>query len=163
MSPQPHFDIRAGRGSVDLCLARIRMSAAHGENANEAHLMALASWFLDPDTGIGEDSEKHATYSEIRQVHKPERAIVVITFSGRSMKHVALLRQLHERLAHETHAENIVTLRTNVSVPRAVGPSAYVQRQRWFTVVDPDAELTTRAQAFTDDLASIPRVTAQLD
>jgi hypothetical protein len=69
---------------------------------------------------------------------------------------------LHERLSVETDAENIVTLRTNVSVPRAIGSSSYVQRQRWFTVVDPDAELIARAQAFAVALESIPRVRAGL-
>ena len=79
------------------------------------------------------------------------------------MKHDALLQQLHERLIVETDAENIVTLRTNVSVPRAMGLSPYVQRQRWFTVIDVDAELMARAQAFAATLASIPRVRAGLD
>jgi hypothetical protein len=119
--------------------------------------------FLDPDNGIGAETKKHATFSEIQLLRKPGRAIVFITFPGRSMKHDALLRQLHERLAVKTGAENIVTLRTNVSAPRAKGSSSYVQRQRWFTVIDPDAELTARAQAFAAALASIPRVRAELD
>ena len=75
--------------------------------------------FLDPDNGVGAETEKHATFSEIRLLRKPGRAIVFITFPGRSMTHDALLRQLHERLAVEVDAENVVTLRTNVSVPRA--------------------------------------------
>jgi hypothetical protein len=119
--------------------------------------------FLDPDNGIGGETEKHATFSEIRLLRKPGRAIVFITFPGRSMKHDALLQQLHERLAVETDAENIVTLRTNVSVRRSIGSSSYVQRQRWFTVVDPDAELTARAQAFAAELAAVPRVRVGLD
>ncbi|GBQ30024.1 hypothetical protein HLH34_11665 [Gluconacetobacter azotocaptans] len=40
--------------------------------------------FLDPDNGIGGETEKHATFSEIRQLRKPERAIAFITFPGRS-------------------------------------------------------------------------------
>lgn len=110
--------------------------------------------FLDPDNGIGGETEKHATFSEIRLLRKPGRAIVFITFPGRSMKHDALLQQLHKRLAVETDAENIVMLRTNVSVPRTIGSSSYVQRQRWFTVVDFDTELTTRAEAFAAVLAA---------
>jgi len=74
-----------------------------------------------------------------------------------------LLRQLHERLSIETDAERVVTLRTNVSVPRAEGSRSYVQRQRWFTVVDPDAELTARARAFAAALASVPRIGVRLD
>jgi hypothetical protein len=116
--------------------------------------------FLDPDNSIGAEDEKHATFSEIRLLRRPGRAIVFITFPGRSMKHDVLLRQLHERLFDEADAENIVTLRTNVSVPHAIGSSSYVQRQRWFTVVDPDPELTARTQAFAVALASIPRVRA---
>jgi hypothetical protein len=119
--------------------------------------------FLDPDNGIGAESEKHATFSEIRLLRKPGRAIVFITFPGRNLKHDALLRQLHERLTFECDTKNVVTLRTNVSVPRAPGSSSYVQRQRWFTIVDPDAELDARAQTFSDALASIPRVRARLD
>ena len=119
--------------------------------------------FLDPDNGIGEETEKHATFSEIRLLRKPGRAIVFITFTGRSMKHDALLQQLHERLAVETDAENIITLRTNVSVPAAERPRSYVQRQRWFTFIDPDAELIARARAFASNLTCIPRVRAVLD
>lgn len=118
--------------------------------------------FLDPDNGIGDETQKHATFSEIRLLRRPGRAIVFISFPRR-MKHDAQLRQLHERLANETDAGKIITLRTNVSVPRAVGSSFVVQRPRWFTVVDVDAGLTARAQAFATALASIPRVRAQLD
>lgn len=119
--------------------------------------------FLDPDNGIGAESEKHATFSEIRLLRKPGRAIVFITFPGRNLTHDALLQQLHERLTVECGTENVVTLRTNVSVPRAPGSSSYVQRQRWFTIVDADAELEARAQIFSNALASIPRVRARLD
>jgi hypothetical protein len=44
-----------------------------------------------------------------------------------------------------------------------MGSRSYVQRQRWFTIVDPDAELTARVQAFATALASVPRVRARLD
>jgi hypothetical protein len=62
----------------------------------------------------------------------------------------------------EASAKAVITLRTNVSVPRAPASRYVVQRQRWFTVVDPDAELIRRAEAFAMVLASIPRVSAQL-
>jgi len=119
--------------------------------------------FLDPDNGVGAETEKHATLTEIQLLRKPGRAIVFITFPGRTMKHDALLRQLHERLAVEVGAETVITLRTNVSVPRSAGSRSYVQRQRWFTVVEPDDELTARAQAFAIALASVPRVRARLE
>ena len=115
--------------------------------------------FLDPDNGIGDETQKHATFSEIRMLRKPERAIVFITFPGRNMKHDVLLRRLHERLADEADADNIVTLRTSVSVPTVAG---YAPRLRWFTIVDPDTKLIARAQAFAKALASVPRVRAEL-
>lgn len=79
------------------------------------------------------------------------------------MTHDALLKQLHKRLSIETGTDNIATLRINVSVPRAAGSSSYVQRQRWFTVIDPDAELMARAHAFATALASVPRARAKLE
>jgi hypothetical protein len=119
--------------------------------------------FLDPDNGIDKETKKHATFSEIRQLRQEKRAIVFITFPGRHMKHDALVRQLHDRLVAETDAKskNIVTLRTSVSVPAAEGK--YVPRLRWFTVVDADKELTSRAEAFAKDLTSVPRVKVWLD
>jgi hypothetical protein len=119
--------------------------------------------FLDPDNGLGAETTKHATLLEIRLLRRPGRAIVVITFPGRRMTHAALVQQLHERIRSETSAETVITLRTNVSVPRAAGSRSFVQRQRWFTVVDPDAALVIKAQAFADRLASIPQVRARLD
>jgi hypothetical protein len=114
--------------------------------------------FLDPDNGLGTETEKHATCSEINLLRRPGRAIVFITFPGRTMPHDALAQRLHEQLSIKTGAKEIVTLRTNVSVPCAERPRSYVQRQRWFTVIDPDAELIARARAFANNLACIPRV-----
>jgi hypothetical protein len=88
--------------------------------------------FLDPDNGVGGETEKHAAFTEIRLLRKPGRAMVFIAFPGRNLTHDALLRQLHERLAIEADVENVITLRTNVSVPRAAGSRSYMQRQRWF-------------------------------
>jgi len=118
--------------------------------------------FLDPDNGIGAETKKHATFKEIRLLCKPGRAIVFITFPGHSLKHDVLVQQLHEQLAAEVGAETAITLRTSVSVPRSAGSRYYVPRARWFTVVEPDAELTARARAFAIALGSVPRVSAQL-
>jgi hypothetical protein len=112
--------------------------------------------FLDPDNGLGDDPEKHAYLSEIQQLRRPGRAIVFITFSGRIMKHDALVQRLHDRLGGE-----VLTMRTSASVPTAKG--GYAPRVRWFTVVGPDAELTARAQAFAVALSSMPRITAKID
>lgn len=119
--------------------------------------------FLDPDNGVGSKTEKHATFSEVSLLRRPARAIAFITFPGRNLPHDAALLRLHERLVVETHTENIFTLRTNVSVPLTAESRSYVQRQRWFTVVDADADLTARAQVFAVALTSVPRVRARLD
>lgn len=119
--------------------------------------------FLDPDNGLGLETEKHATYAEIRRLRRPGRSLVFITFPGRSMKHNDQVKHLHARLVEEGDASSVATLRTNVSVPRAEGSNAYVQRQRWFTIVDPDSILIDRAQRFAEALASVPRVRASLD
>jgi hypothetical protein len=119
--------------------------------------------FLDPDNGIGMNTEKHATFSEVRLLRRPGRSVVFITFPGRKIKHALLLRRLHERLAVETGTENIITLRTNVSVPRAAGARYYVQRQRWFTVIDGDTEIANRVCAFAGSLARVPRVRAKVE
>lgn len=119
--------------------------------------------FVDPDNGLGNETQKHATFAEIHKLRRPGRAIVLITFPGRSMTHALLLAKLHERLRGETDAENIVTLRTNVSVPRSEGSSSFVQRQRWFTIIDPDDVLLQRADTFVYALNTIPRVTGVLE
>lgn len=119
--------------------------------------------FLDPDNGLGSESSKHATYAEVRQLRRPGRSIAFITFPGRASTHDEQVRQMHERLVAETDARTIITLRTNVSVPRGDGSGYFVQRPRWFTVVDPDDEISRRAEAFGDSLKSIPRVRAKLD
>lgn len=118
--------------------------------------------FLDPDNGVGAETKKHATFNEIRLLRRPRRAIVFISFPGKNMKHGELLKRLHERLAVEADASSVKTLRTNVSVPRAPGSPYFVQRQRWFTIVDPDTDLVARANSFASALCSIPRVQAQL-
>lgn len=118
--------------------------------------------FLDPDNGLGSETAKHATYAEVRQLRRPGRSIAFITFPGRSATHDEQVRQMHERLISETDAQTIITLRTNVSVPRGDGSGYFVQRPRWFTVVDPDEEISRRAEAFGEALRLIPRVRATL-
>ncbi len=130
---------------------------ARGGHGSGARSTGRTSYF-STRTMASAEKRRSMRLPEIRLLRKPERAIVFITFPGRSMTHDALLRQLHGRLMVEADAGNLITLRTNVSVPRTAGSRSYVQRQRWFTVVDPDAELTVSAQAFAAALASVPRV-----
>jgi hypothetical protein len=79
--------------------------------------------------------------------------------------HAEQVQQLHQQLRNEADAKPL-TLRTNVSIPSTKRPGKYVQRQRWFTVVNPDAMLVVRARAFTKELNAllrVSRVRAELD
>lgn len=116
--------------------------------------------FLDPDNGLGE-TKRHATFSEVQGLRQAGRTIIFITFPGRNKRHDVIVRELHERLKAKINATSVITLRTNVSVPSS--PGRYVQRQRWFTVVDPNAELIARISTFARALTCIPRVTTRLD
>ena len=145
--------VRFHREPVPICRDRDAWATRKRSAFDGADLV-----FLDPDNGVGEDGEKHATCSEIRLLRQPGRAVAFITFPKR-VQHDIQMQQLHARLAAETDAKTIMTLRTNVSV-RVAG--AYVPRARWFTIVDPDAEVTARAHAFASALEAMPRVRARL-
>ncbi len=120
--------------------------------------------FLDPDNGLGNgDSQKHAAVAEIRPLLATDSSVVFISFPGRSKSHIDLVRDLHDRLKTETGVASLLTLRTNVSVPRIPGSPSYVQRQRWFTLIDPNPELIARTRSFSSALATIPRVTVHLE
>jgi hypothetical protein len=106
--------------------------------------------FLDPDNGVGDDPEKHAFLSEVQQLRRPGRAVVFITFPGRT-KHHTLLQRRHDQLGGEAFTLRITAFPT-------VAPSI-----RWFTVVDPDAKLMARTQAYAATLSSVPRVSARID
>lgn len=99
--------------------------------------------FLDPDNGIG-DTKKHARMNEIKALRHPERAIVVIQFPGRDQKHEDQIDRWHKRLLGETGCGSVVTLTTSVRINQ---PSI-----RWFTIIDADEKLKSRAQAFAKNL-----------
>lgn len=139
---------------------RLRPAWSH---AKREALVGADIVFLDPDNGLGGETPKHATYSEVRLLRRPRRAIVFITFPSRSATHDEQVRQMHERLFSEADANNVITLRTNVSVPRGDGSGYFVQRPRWFTVVDPDDDMTLRIEAFADALKAMPRLRAVVD
>jgi hypothetical protein len=119
--------------------------------------------FLDPDNGLGRATEKHATFSEVQLLRRTGRALVFITFPGRNMPHDSIVKELHHRLEIETGTEHCITLRISVMVPRAGGWPLHVPRQRWFTIVDPDASLAARVRRFATALGSVPRVRVRLD
>ena len=118
--------------------------------------------FLDPDIGLGVESEKYATISELRLLRQPGRAVVFITFPARK-RHPEMVQHLHEQLRAEVDAETVFTLRTSVCVPYAEGSRLCIPRPRWFTVVDPDVSLIARSRVFAEALASVPRVKVWLD
>lgn len=119
--------------------------------------------FLDPDNGLGSATPKHATFEEVNSLRRPGRALVFITFPGRSQPHDVLVNSLHLRLHQETNTKSVVTVRTNISVPSARRSGSYVQRQRWFTIIDPDASLAARADTFARSLRCLPRTRAKVD
>lgn len=115
--------------------------------------------FLDPDNGLG-ITRKHAMLSEIKDLQRPNRSVVFISFPGRR-PHELLVQELHEKLKKNAGASNVMTLRTNISLLHGAG--SYVPRSRWFTVVNPDEELKNSACEFVASLNKIQRVKACLD
>jgi hypothetical protein len=120
--------------------------------------------FLDPDNGIGDRKEKHAKFSEIAALRDSNRSLIAILFPGRSKPHHELIKHLHERIRERCGSERVLTVRTNVSVPRTPSSPYLVQRPRWFTVIDPDDTIVARARSFADALhAIIPAAAARVD
>ena len=119
--------------------------------------------FLDPDNGLGDSGKKHATYSELLRLRGSGRPIAFITFPGRQFTHDVMVSNLHHQLKSMCGVGSVITLRTSVSVPRAPGSPYVVQRQRWFTVTDPDEVLVERAARFAEDLSRLRRAKAVLD
>jgi hypothetical protein len=111
--------------------------------------------FLDPDNGIKEGSRKHASMSEIRQFRQDGRTIVCIVFPHRNTTHDIQLATLEEQLKSQAGAISVVTLRTNVSLPNKNYPGKWVQRPRWFVVIDPNQSDRKRLASFARDLNNL--------
>jgi hypothetical protein len=127
-----------------------------------ADLEAADLVFLDPDNGIGNQSTKHATLAELQLMRRKRRSVSFITFPGRSGSHPELLQKLHDDVRRYTGSNNLLTLRTCVSVPQSPGSNRVVPRFRWITVIDFDDTLVARAQLFAEALQAIPRVNATI-
>lgn len=110
--------------------------------------------FLDPDNGLGSATKRHATLAEVKALRRAGRALAFITFPGRTAPHSELVRGLHEKLMTEAGATGVFTLRTSVSLKGETGPLP--PRLRWFTVIDSDESLRTRARTFSMALAAVP-------
>ena len=109
---------------------------------------------------MGRQTSKHATLEEIAALRRRGRAVVFITFPGRT-PHNLLVRRRHDELHREAGAGPVLTLLTNVSVPAGPGGGRVVQRQRWFTIVDADETIAGRARGFAEALDHMPRVSAK--
>ncbi len=144
------------REPVPPASGRLHWAEGKRQALSEADLI-----FLDPDNGVGAASARHAGFDELRNLRRSGRAVVFITFPGRR-PHAEILADLHANVRHHTGADRVLTLRTNVSVP-ASRPGYFVQRQRWFTIVDADDELTARAQAFAADAVAVRRLSVKID
>ncbi len=117
--------------------------------------------FVDPDNGLGASPKKHATYEEMREFRSPKRVLVSIKFPG-MVDHKSQLHDLHERLKLETGTSSGFTILTNASVPRKSDPRFFVQRPRWFSIIDGDALLLDKATRYVTALSSLPRASARI-
>lgn len=112
--------------------------------------------FADPDNGVGEPTEKYATIEELKELVKPRRPLVFISFPHRSTSHVKQIAALHAML-QTAGFSSVHTLATSVRVG-----SPPVPRSRWFTVCGADRVLAARVSGFARRLAAIPTVKASL-
>jgi hypothetical protein len=120
--------------------------------------------FLDPDNGVGNASEQHATVAEVAAISQSGRAVVLIKFPEWGMKHDQQIEKYHRSLLTQTGALTAVTVRTCVSVwvlnKKGVLPS--IPRVRWFTLVDADDALIDRAEQFARRLSEIEKCKADV-
>ena len=109
--------------------------------------------FLDPDNGIGAQSERHATFSEIEALRQPSRAVVLIKFPRHS-NHPLQLETHHGLLRDKARASSIFTVSTCVWLNQP--------RFRWFTIIDGDGALIERARQFAQKVNAIEKCKAEL-
>jgi hypothetical protein len=109
--------------------------------------------FLDPDNGVGRESERHTTVAEVELIRQPGRAVVLIKFPARE-NHDKQLEAYHDLLRDQSGAVAIVTVRTRVWLQQP--------RFRWFTIVDADDTLVARARQFAHKLSGIEKCSADV-
>jgi hypothetical protein len=119
--------------------------------------------FLDPDNGVGDASERHATVAEVAAMRQPGRTIVLIKFPGRE-NHSQQIEKYHSLLRTKTGSLSVVTVSTCVSVEvlNKEGLLQGVPRVRWFTLVDADDALIERAKQFARKLNGIEKCKADV-
>jgi hypothetical protein len=117
--------------------------------------------FLDPDNGVGNASQRHATVAEIAAIRKPGRTVVLIKFPGRDKTHAEQIEDYHTSLLSGAGARSAITLCTNVFISNS-GQTRGTPRARWFTLVDADDLLIERAKQFAARLDEIDKCSAHL-
>lgn len=117
--------------------------------------------FLDPDNGVGKESERHSTIAEIAAMRKPGRTVVLIKFPGRGTTHAEQIEEYHTSLRSGSGALSVVTVRTNVFVNTS-GLTRGVPRARWFTLIDADNLLIERVEQFAASLNAIDKCSAHV-
>ena len=110
--------------------------------------------FLDPDNGVGGETERHSTVAEVAAMRQPGRAVVLIRFPGRKQKHAQQLEEYHNFLRDRAGAVSVFTVCTCVWLQQP--------RVRWFTIVDGDATLIARAKHFAEILNRIEKCSAEV-
>lgn len=120
--------------------------------------------FLDPDNGIGNAIEQHATLTEVASVRGGGRAVVVIKFPSRTRKHRHQIERYHDSLLTHARALSVTTLCTSVSVVvlNKHGRKQCVPRVRWFTLIDADTQLIGRVEQFAERLRRIEKCKADV-
>ncbi|MGA9060121.1 MAG: hypothetical protein WB341_00510 [Terracidiphilus sp.] len=106
--------------------------------------------FLDPDNGIGNADNLHATMDEIRGIRASGRVVVLIHFPHRGGAYDEQVAEQHKRIQTATKAESIFTIRIRVTVQREIshGPKRIFSKPLWFTVIDADEAIRKRADEF---------------
>lgn len=129
----------------------------------EAVLREADIIFLDPDNGLGNGTERHATITEVAAMRKPGRSVVLIKFPGRK-NHDQQIEEYHALLRSRAGASSVVTVRTCVSIAvlNKRGLLQVVPRVRWFTIIDPDDASIDRAKQFAQKLNEIEKCKAEV-
>lgn len=109
--------------------------------------------FLDPDNGLGRGALKHARIADLTALHREGRAVSIIKFPGRHMRHEDQIVQLHQDLKASGLHEPI-TVVTCAHV--ACGPTArLVPRHRFFTIAGGDSVIKDRVIEFAGRLNNL--------
>lgn len=126
-----------------------------------AKLDGVGLVFLDPDTGFGRRTRRHVQPGEIAAIVRiARRPVVFISFPGRNMPHADIVARLHNTCRNEIRVQRVTTLRTSFSIRR---DGRSIPRQRWFTLLEGDAEILERLRQFHSKIAESRLLRALLD